>query len=586
MKYFFIVLLTAAPVLAQVSTAPVISVHYPKEEAAVGAVRATYLFGNVQPSSSQFKINGENITLYKNGAFLAFLPVTPGTFTFRCEAVDASTATVLERRIVVARPLAASATAPLLLEEEWSLPKKDLALRPGDWVTVQVKANTGMKGYFSIEDIDGDIPLSEGWPAGLYQGAYQIRPTDDSRNAEIKAVLKGKAGKIKTKLPGRLTILKGAHRVAVINPGKADASIIRTGPGRGYHWFLPAGVKVLVEARINDEHRLRLSDHETGWTQTADLDFLAEGAMPPSATLSMIRTQASKDGAWLRFSLSEKIPFWVENPRPDLLRIKLYHTYGHVNWMVYDPVDQLIRQVRWSQEAGQTVSIEVELRQPLWGYESSFEPGSLKFDLRSPPAIAAAPASPLQGRIIIVDPGHSPSDPGRITPMGSTERDMNLKTALALRPLLEKEGAKVVMTREADAEVTLADRVRIASKNRGDVYLSIHNNALPDGENPYENPHGYSVFYYQPFSWNLAGHIHRSYQKNVPLTDEGMRYGNLMVARMTAMPAVLVESAYFIFPEQEELLLDPVFQDRLARTLLEGLKNFFEDTRRQQVAGR
>ena len=49
----------------------------------------------------------------------------------------------------------------------------------------------------------------------------------------------------------------------------------------------------------------------------------------------------------------------------------------------------------------------------------------------------------------------------------------------------------------------------------------------------------------------------------------------------SAMPAILVENAYMIFPEQEALLNDSVFRDELAKALVEGIGRFLRSARRQ-----
>ena len=59
---------------------PVITVAYPKDSARLGASDSTFIFGQVTPRCSLF-INETFVPLYRNGAFLAFLPLTPGPFT-------------------------------------------------------------------------------------------------------------------------------------------------------------------------------------------------------------------------------------------------------------------------------------------------------------------------------------------------------------------------------------------------------------------------------------------------------------------------------------------------------------------------
>ncbi|MCM2304859.1 MAG: N-acetylmuramoyl-L-alanine amidase, partial [Elusimicrobia bacterium] len=99
--------------------------------------------------------------------------------------------------------------------------------------------------------------------------------------------------------------------------------------------------------------------------------------------------------------------------------------------------------------------------------------------------------------------------------------------------------------------------------------------------NPFAKPRGFSVFYYHPQSLELGRAVIEAYGGRIKLADEGLRWGNLLVARQSAMPAILVENAYMIFPEQEALLNDAAFRDELAKALLEGLEKFLRSARRK-----
>ncbi|MCX5789853.1 MAG: N-acetylmuramoyl-L-alanine amidase [Elusimicrobia bacterium] len=569
---------------ASARAAPVISVSHPTENLSVGQATATFIYGNVQPPDARLKINGTEVKLYKTGGFLAFLPVQPGTFTFHCEAALSTETAVLDRHVRVTAPLPPSPSDRKFLDEDATVPPADLELRPGDWVRVQLKATAGMKGTYDIAGVRNGLPLVEGSTAGLYLGAYQLQPEDKANGAEIRFTLKGAPGRIKTTAKGRLSVLHGGPKVATAWPLKADSVVVRTAPESGYMLFLATGTRVVVDGRVGGEARLRLADGETGWAEASALKFLPPGTPPPQTELGTIHTQAAVDGAQVKLSLSEKIPYTFEQPQPDLLKVRLYYTFAHVEWIVYDPRDQFVKEVRWRQPSTGVAEVEIHLAGPLWGFDGTQESGGLRVDLRRPPAFAAAPESPLKDRLIVLDPGHSPSDPGRVTPTGHTEREINLLEAMALKPLLEKEGAKVLLTRDTnDAEVPLHERRRLAVANRADAYISLHNNALPNNVDPFEAPRGYSVFYYHPASLAFARHLHVAYQKDFPdLADEGFRYGNLNVARMSLMPSTLVESAYFIFPEQEEMLLSESFNKKLAQTLLEGLRSFFAAEREAQ----
>ena len=123
-------------------------------------------------------------------------------------------------------------------------------------------------------------------------------------------------------------------------------------------------------------------------------------------------------------------------------------------------------------------------------------------------------------------------------------------------------------------DVPLYDRPRIAWKSKARLFVSVHCNASGLGENPLIN-NGNSVYWYQPQSQALAEAIHSSYRKAIPaLPDHGLYYADFAVCRMTQMPAVLTEQAFLIVPEQEAMLLDPLFQKIFANAIVSGIKAF------------
>lgn len=90
------------------------------------------------------------------------------------------------------------------------------------------------------------------------------------------------------------------------------------------------------------------------------------------------------------------------------------------------------------------------------------------------------PVSASSGRrLIVVDPGHGGKDPGALAKSGGQEKDFNLAAGLALRAALEKRGYDVVMTRETDEFLPLADRVKVARDRKADLFLSLHSDADP-----------------------------------------------------------------------------------------------------------
>jgi len=78
-------------------------------------------------------------------------------------------------------------------------------------------------------------------------------------------------------------------------------------------------------------------------------------------------------------------------------------------------------------------------------------------------------------RVIVIDAGHGGNDPGAVSRAGRQEKDLTLAAALELKQDLERRGDyKVVLTRDRDVYVALADRVAIARAARADLFISLH----------------------------------------------------------------------------------------------------------------
>src|SRR5690606_10082666 len=166
------------------------------------------------------------------------------------------------------------------------------------------------------------------------------------------------------------------------------------------------------------------------------------------------------------------------------------------NFFQYGRLDPLVHGAEWSQPAEDVLRVSVQLTEPVWGYDTFFDAsGALVLRIRRPPVID--PASPLRGMFIAVDPGHGGEDRSTRGPTDLREADANLYIALHLRDLLQQAGARVMMTRTTDMTVPLNDRPRMAADSNAHVLLSVHNNAFPDGVNPWTN-NGTSTYYFHP----------------------------------------------------------------------------------------
>lgn len=568
----------APPLYPTRSTEPIVFV-WPPENMTLAA-DAEFILGSVSPSTGLFTINGVTVPVHRDGGFLAWLPVAPGTFTFRAELALSSSATATaERRILVPLP-AQPMTDGLAIDPASLSPRYDLDLRSGDWLTVRMKGTPGRPARYRI----GKGPWLEMSAAnaalGYYEAVRQIAPGEEFEPAPVEYELGKGWSSVKITGTARVSASTRDSLIATVKASTSGFVSVKTGPSNGFLSFPMTGTRLAVTGRENSSLRVRLSESLSGWIDAKDVEL--SSGIPPRAVTGTIGVSKTDRGAAVKIGLSEKAAFDLEpSAGLDALTVRLYNAVGHTNWVVNDAPD-LVQEVRWRQEATDVAAVTILLKpgERLWGWWPSYEGGALRLEIRRIPRISEY--KPFSGITIMLDPGHMPSATGATGPLGTREMDANFAIALAAKARLERAGASVLMTR-ADplSEVSLVDRPKQAVERGADVFVSLHNNALPDGENPFSKPRGFSVFYYHPQSLELGRSVHEAYRRRIKLADEGLRWGNLLVARQSAMPAILVENAYMIFPDQEALLNDASFRDDLARALVEGLERFLLAARRK-----
>lgn len=172
---------------------------------------------------------------------------------------------------------------------------------------------------------------------------------------------------------------------------------------------------------------------------------------------------------------------------------------------------------------------------------------------------------PLQGKVILLDPGHGGNDVGASSKDGTLEKEVTLNTALLLEKKLKKEGAIVHMTRRTDEYVTLDDRAR-----KADAFISIHSDALKDSE-----PHGLTVYYSHKSQKSLANTLHFAIKKKALLSDRGIRQENYQVIYQTKDPAVLLELGYISNRTDEYMMNNEVYRNIVTTSIVDGLKSYF-----------
>ena len=174
----------------------------------------------------------------------------------------------------------------------------------------------------------------------------------------------------------------------------------------------------------------------------------------------------------------------------------------------------------------------------------------------------------LAGRTIVVDPGHGGSATGAVYE-GVKESALNLAIAKKTAATLEALGAKAVLTRTGDTDLSLYARTELASRHKADLFLSVHCNSSATNREATGIYTAYKGGSRQSLA--LADLLRQTMVGATGAADMGTHdRSDLAVLRTARMPASLVECGFMSTPSELRLLQDPSYQALLAQGIARG----------------
>ncbi|MDL2257845.1 N-acetylmuramoyl-L-alanine amidase [Eubacteriales bacterium OttesenSCG-928-K08] len=204
-------------------------------------------------------------------------------------------------------------------------------------------------------------------------------------------------------------------------------------------------------------------------------------------------------------------------------------------------------------------------------------------------SVVATGQRELLGLTILIDPGHGDTDVGTIgVSTGAYEKDTNLQIAKKLKLALEEHGVIVLMTREDDnplgpadetdlalrKEADMLEREKIISEAKANLLVSIHQNAYdePDVKGP-------QVFYLQYNNKSYGVEFAKSLQNALnnglkPDSPRNVGSGNWRLLKQGKQPGCIVECGFFSNPEEELLLQQDDYQNKIVEALVKGIETY------------
>lgn len=213
-------------------------------------------------------------------------------------------------------------------------------------------------------------------------------------------------------------------------------------------------------------------------------------------------------------------------------------------------------------------------------------------------AVPAAVGAPPPAPVVVVDPGHDlhanpdtePIGPGSSTRKikdgggthgvvsGLREADLNLRVALRLRPLLQRAGLRVVMTRTRTEGASMGNVARAGIANRADaaLFLRVHADGSTDpgarGTHTLHPAlrHGWTDDVYAA-SKRAARRIQAELVHSLGFPDRGLQERSDFTGFNWAdVPVVLAELGFMTNPTEDRLLATATYQRRAALGLCRG----------------
>lgn len=211
----------------------------------------------------------------------------------------------------------------------------------------------------------------------------------------------------------------------------------------------------------------------------------------------------------------------------------------------------------------------------IWRPKAWFLAVTLVLSVLPMPALAEQPDSQLDGIRVLINPGHGGPETGAAGPTGVWAKDVSLTVSLLLQDELLSRGAEVVMTRETDVDISLAERQRLIAQTEPALALTIHYTSVEE-DGDAEGSRGVRSYWYHPQSHGVTMFLHNYLVEHLGRVDGGIFWNNLALTRPTEAPAVVLELGFMTNPEEFEWITDEDEQRALARVLADGIVTWLQ----------
>jgi len=541
--------------------------------------QSSYYIGGTSDSSKPLYLNGKEIfSRSEDGFFGVLVDLEKGKNVFEFTQGNKTVKRVITRT----KNVSTNASSPAVMESADILdpyPSGNINLRPGDTVTFSCSAPIGSIIKVTFNDKTFQLfpdEIKSPDSSKIYKTTYTYKysiPADIKSDSLGAAVYSMRYLHQKTKVKSEGEIFISASDDILLAEVKSDLTSAYSKPSSsgGPAAILSKGMTDIVTEQSGNYMKLSADL----WVHSSNLSFqkinstdklkIKRASYTVKENTHKISFDMPKSTLWADYDSDKRIITLSVSPALNTAEIDL-------------PQNSLFKEITYSSDDSRTVySMALKDDVSLGGFFTSSAKNGSELTITTKRA-AKAGAFPLSAHTIIVDAGHGGSESGALGLLGKDmpEKEINLETALLLRDKLEGLGASVIMTRDDDRKFSLEDRLKLTYETKPDLFISIHANSM-DANIDSSKISGFSVFYREETSADMAKSIFNYIDRNLGRPNKGCNQSNLYVTRGTWTPSIIFESAFMINPSDFQWLIDDDAQEDLAEKLALAIVDYFNN---------
>ncbi|MDN5311576.1 N-acetylmuramoyl-L-alanine amidase [Thermoanaerobacteraceae bacterium SP2] len=188
----------------------------------------------------------------------------------------------------------------------------------------------------------------------------------------------------------------------------------------------------------------------------------------------------------------------------------------------------------------------------------------------------------MRDKLVIIDSGHGGGDIGRRGYINLLEKNVVMHISGFMKSKIINTGARAVLTREKDISMGLKDRLEVAGLLEADLWISIHTRW-----DRVKNSCGAAALYHSKPGELLCRFILEELGKKLKLENKGVHEESFSkgfdaIGTTANIPFVTIEVCTISNPVEEGWLRSPVFKERTAQAITNGIVRYYDSNRHER----